>query len=106
MKESTAAPERKPMSSQTITAVDPAAGARRASRPCMALVTGTGSHLTEEVHCLLRSRLRMASLIGLSGFAQFLVKPYLFPSDHNPADSDAALPVLRYTLLALLVFLC
>jgi serine/threonine-protein kinase len=72
----------------------------------MKLVTGTGPHLSYEVHCLLRSRLRMASLIGLCGFALFLVKPYLFPATHGDEVPDAFLVVLRYSVVALLIFLC
>jgi tRNA A-37 threonylcarbamoyl transferase component Bud32 len=105
MHHSTDAPAGMPASSQTITALDPAAGARPSSRPCMALVTGTGQHLTEQVHCLLRSRLRIAGLIGLAGHVVFLLKPYLFPTDHAPVI-DPLLPVFHYSLVALWIVLC
>ncbi len=106
MHESTAAPEAKPASSQTVTSLDPAAGARDASRPCMALVTSSRSHAGEELQCLLGNRLRIASLIGLSGFVLFLLKPYLFPTEHAPDPNDALVQPLRYSILALHIFLC
>ncbi len=48
------------------------------SRPQMALVPGSGPHLTSEVHALLRGRLRMATVIGLAGFAAFFLKTVVF----------------------------
>jgi len=42
----------------------------------------TGPHLTQEVSCLLRRRLRIAALIMLAGFSTFLVRAYV----ERPAD--------------------
>jgi eukaryotic-like serine/threonine-protein kinase len=106
MHETTDAQVGKPISTQTITAFDPAESARPTPRPCMALVTSTGPHLTEQIHCLLRGRLRMAGLIGLSGFGLFLLKPYLLPPEDTSAPSDPVMRVLHYSLVALLILLC
>src|SRR5438105_11014906 len=58
-------------------------------RRCLALVPGTTSHVAEELHLLLRKRLRVAGLIALAGFAVFLIKGLLSPSPvhgHQPID--------------------
>jgi serine/threonine-protein kinase len=103
MNESTPREARKPTPSQTVTAFDPSAHRRPASRPCMALVTGSGPHITEELNDLLRRRLRVAGLIGLAGFGSFFVKHQLFPSAHGPESFDHSLHAL---VVAMLVVTC
>src|SRR5438132_8522642 len=46
----------------------------QAKRCKVALVAGSGPHLTTEISCLLRRRLRVAVLIALAGFTVFLVR--------------------------------
>jgi len=48
----------------------------------LAMAGSTGPHLTQEVSCLLRRRLRIAALIMLAGFSTFLVRAYV----ERPAD--------------------
>jgi len=48
----------------------------------MAMAGTSAPHLTQEVACLLRRRLRIAALIMLAGFSTFLVRTYV----EHPAD--------------------
>lgn len=75
-----------------------------ARRP-MALVQGSGQHYTEEIHQLLRQRLRLACTIALSGFASFLVMSLLYPRNDvfKPDSLDTA---LHFAVLAILTFSC
>lgn len=47
------------------------------SRPCMGFVPGSGAHLSYELHCLLRRRLRIAGFIAWAGLAIFLVRNFI-----------------------------
>lgn len=73
------------------------------SRRCMALVPGTGPHYTSEISCLLRYRLRLAALIGLSGFGLFYLKGLFHQSDFGP---DAIGRALLGVVVALLILGC
>ncbi|MBI3411756.1 MAG: serine/threonine protein kinase [Planctomycetes bacterium] len=53
---------------------------RLAPRRKIALIPGSNAHLTDEIHCLLRRRLRVAGLIALAGNAYFFLKGLLFGS--------------------------
>jgi serine/threonine-protein kinase len=86
--------------SQTTTAFDPAGG-RHAPRPCMALVPGSGPHLTDEVNELLRRRLRVAGLIGLAGFGIFFVRHLFFPADGETLGLGMALQAIVVAVLTL-----
>jgi tRNA A-37 threonylcarbamoyl transferase component Bud32 len=78
----------------------PAASSRRR----IALVPGTTTHLTDDLHCLLRRRLRIAGLIALAGFAIFLVKSLVSPNDlKGPQPIDLALQAL---VVAVMTVLC
>src|SRR5262245_43198273 len=69
----------------------------------MALVRGSGSHSVSELQCILRSRLRIVSLIMAGGCLVFFVKNLL-----DPEHALAACPVERFlhgTLLAVLTAL-
>ncbi len=71
----------------------------------IALVQGSGQHYTEEIHYLLRQRLRLACTIALSGFTAFLVMSLLYPRDDvfTPDSIDTA---LHFAVLAVLTFSC
>jgi serine/threonine protein kinase len=74
------------------------------SRRRLALVPGTSSHLTDELHCLLRRRLRVAGLIALTAFAVFLFKNLFFP---NPAlPPQPLLLALHAAVVAVMTVLC
>src|SRR5207237_3603102 len=94
---------RTPSPSQTITAFDPRAGERASPRPCMALVTSSGLHLSDEIRELLRRRLRIAGLIGLAGFGTFFVKHLLFPVAGGP---ETIVQDLQSIVVAVLVVCC
>src|SRR5712691_10677521 len=105
MNDATRSEGRQPLPSQTITAFDPHAGPRPSSRPCMALVTSSGPHRADDIRNLLRSRLRVAGLIGLGGFGLFFLKVQLFPA-HTDADASENVRVaLHGILVALLISL-
>ena len=58
----------------------------------MALVPGSGAHLSYELHCLLRRRLRIATLIAWAGCAAFLVRNFIIFGDSNgPTSMDLAI---------------
>lgn len=71
---------------------------------CLALVPGSGAHMTDELHCLLRRRLRVAGLIALSGVAIFFVKGLLAPRlPQGPQPLDLA---IHASALAIMTALC
>ncbi len=57
-----------------------------AGRPCIGLVEGPGPELTRETEDLLRSRLRIAALLLLAGFAAFLPRHYFRADFSLPLD--------------------
>jgi serine/threonine-protein kinase len=74
------------------------------SRRRIALVPGTTTHLTDDLHSLLRRRLRVAGLIALAGFAVFLVKSLIVPNTlKGPQPIDLA---LNAVVVAILTVLC
>src|SRR5712671_6759613 len=90
--------------SQSTTAFSANAPAATPSRRRIALVPGSTTHLTDELHCLLRRRLRVAGLIALAGFAVFFVKSLLLPSTlRGPQPIDVA---LNAVVVAVLTVLC
>src|SRR5688572_20583592 len=92
-----------PADSRTVTVFDPSVEHQRpTSRPCMALVTGTGPHISREIHDLLRHRLRVAGLIGLAGFGLFFLKG-LFVAPPTP---DPVGWVLHAGVVAVLFMCC
>jgi serine/threonine protein kinase len=74
------------------------------SRRRLALVPGTSSHLTDELHCLLRRRLRVAGLIALTAFAVFLVKNLFFPNASLPPQPLHL--ALHAAVVAVMTILC
>ena len=64
-------------SGKTITVAADGQVSAPAPRRCMALVPGSGAHYSDELHCLLRRRLRIAGLIAWCGFTLFLVRNFL-----------------------------
>jgi eukaryotic-like serine/threonine-protein kinase len=65
--------------SKTSIGTNSPSGRTTGARRCLALVPGTSSHLTGEIHALLRQRLRVAGLIALIGSAVFLARSLLWP---------------------------
>ena len=96
-------PAGKPAPSQTITVLDPHAVSPPPSHPCMALVTTTGPHMTEEIRNLLRRRLRIAGLIAVSGFGAFFLRFLLFPVEGGPGPVSLAMQAM---VVAVLVLCC
>ena len=93
----------KVVDSQSTTAFGAHAPSATPSRR-IALVPGTSTHLTDELHCLLRRRLRVAGLIALAGFAVFLVKSLIVPNTlRGPQPLDLALHAL---VVAVMTVLC
>ena len=74
------------------------------SRCKMALVQGSGPHLSEEIHQLLRQRLRIACSIAFATFFAFLVRGW-FHTDHHEVREpfDVA---LQHVVVATLGMLC
>jgi eukaryotic-like serine/threonine-protein kinase len=71
---------------------------------CMALVQGSGPHYTEEVHQLLRQRLRIACSIAFAAFFAFLVWGWFREHAHEKGEGfDAA---LQYAVVGTLGLLC
>ncbi len=71
-------------------------------RRCMALVPGSGTPLTYEVHCLLRRRLRVAGLIAWSAASIFLVRNWLIEgSADGPTGFEMAMHALVVAILSL-----
>jgi serine/threonine-protein kinase len=69
------------------------------TRQCMALVPGSGGCLTDEVHCLLHRRLRIAGLIAWCGFTAILIRNFFVTGADAPTTTDMA---LHSTLVAVL----
>ena len=65
------------------------------------LVPGTSAHLTDELHCLLRRRLRVAGAIGLAGLATFLIKNLVSPA-HGVQPLDLAVHAVVVAVLSVL----
>jgi serine/threonine-protein kinase len=64
---------------QTATAASPAPpGSQVRTRRCVGFVPGSSTYLADEVHELLRRRLRTGGLIACLGFAAFFIKSFLF----------------------------
>src|SRR5260370_2505775 len=71
-------------------------------RGCKVALTGlSGFHVTDEITCLLRRRLRIAGLIALAGFAAFLVRNLIAP----PATPVPTTRILQMVVVAILTFL-
>jgi hypothetical protein len=96
--------ERVPAGSErTITVAGGPLASTSESRPCMALVPGSGGCLTDEVHCLLHRRLRIAGLIALSGYAAVLIRNlFLGGGIHSLTSIDLALHCAVMAVLILL----
>ncbi len=69
------------------------------------LVKGSGPHFTDEVHELLRGRLRIASSIALFGLGYFLVRS-LLPGGQDRAGADEYDLALHAAVVAILLALC
>jgi tRNA A-37 threonylcarbamoyl transferase component Bud32 len=77
---------------------------RLPKRGAMVLVKGSGPQFTDEVHQLLRRRLRIACSIAFVGFALFMVNSWLRGEIKDGPDAfDTALQI---TVVAILGFLC
>jgi tRNA A-37 threonylcarbamoyl transferase component Bud32 len=74
------------------------------SAPRCRLVKGSGPHLSDEVHQLLRQRLRIACSIAFVGFAAFLVRTWF--RGEIPGGPDALDTALHEGVVAILLFLC
>jgi serine/threonine-protein kinase len=66
----------------------------------VALSALSGFHVTDEISCLLRRRLRVAALIALAGFAVFLVRNLIT----RPPTIDSATNVFHTVVVAVLTF--
>src|ERR1022692_2291113 len=77
---------------------------KQAKRCAMALVKGSGLHFSDEVHQLLRQRLRIACSIAFVSFAIFLV--YIWLHGGAPDGPDAFDRALQISVVAILGFLC
>lgn len=76
---------------------------RPAERQHVVFVPGGGTtpHLTTEVACLLRRRLRIAGLISLFGFGVYLIRSFFLPSNMAPtAVGQAFLSIVVAVLIA------
>jgi eukaryotic-like serine/threonine-protein kinase len=67
-----------PATGQTTTLV---AGKAPGSRPCMALVAGSGLHYIQELAVVLRKRLQLVALILLGALSLYLLRNYFAPVD-------------------------
>ncbi len=76
-----------------------------AARRCMALVPGTTSHLSDELHSLLRKRLRVAGLIALAAFGVFLIKNLFFAAP-TLGPPDPLRLLLQAVVVALITSFC
>src|SRR6516164_3727036 len=71
-------------------------------RGCRVALSGlTGYHVTDEISCLLRRRLRIAALIALAAFAVFLVRNLIDP----PSSLDPLTRNLQFVVVGILTFL-
>jgi eukaryotic-like serine/threonine-protein kinase len=67
----------------------------------VALIGGTSAHMTQEIVCLLRRRLRIAALIMVAGFGVFLVRTLVeHPSDMLFQARDKAIFAMAVAVLA------
>src|SRR4051812_16651495 len=74
------------------------------SRRRIVFVPGSTSQVVDDLHCLLRRRLRVAGLIALAGFATFFVKTLLAPNtDQAPHPLGFA---LHAVVVAVMTVLC
>jgi tRNA A-37 threonylcarbamoyl transferase component Bud32 len=74
------------------------------SGPRCRLVKGSGPHLSDEVHQLLRQRLRIACSIAFAGFILFMLNNWLWGEIKDGPDAfDTA---LQMSVAAILGFLC
>jgi len=94
---------------QTLTIPAPAPPAPPAPQPGSAghracnLVRGSGAHLTDEMHCLLHNRLRMASVIAWTGYTAFLVRNFLLHGEvGGPSTLELAVHCGAVAVLTLL----
>jgi eukaryotic-like serine/threonine-protein kinase len=74
------------------------------SLPRCRFVKGSGPHITDEVHQLLRQRLRLACSIASVGFAVFLIMSLV--RGENLDGPDAYDRALQISVVAILGFLC
>jgi tRNA A-37 threonylcarbamoyl transferase component Bud32 len=74
------------------------------TRRAMAIVKGTGAHFTDEVHQLLRQRLRVACSIAFLGFAMFMINIWL--RGHVADGPDEIDIALQVSVVAILGFVC
>jgi eukaryotic-like serine/threonine-protein kinase len=88
----------------TILAPNAYAAPRHTPHQCVALVQGSGLHLSDELHELLRRRLRIACTICAIGFSMFLLRNMWRTTDGHEGP-DAWDRALRYAMIAVLVFL-
>ena len=73
------------------------------SRQCMALVPGSGACFTDELHCLLHRRLRIAGLIAWGGFTAVLIRNFLIAdAAQAPTSIDMSLHSALVAVLTLL----
>jgi serine/threonine-protein kinase len=71
-------------------------------RGCRVALSGlTGYHVTDEITCLLRRRLRIAALIALAGFATFLVRNLIAP----PPTLDPTTRILHTIVVGVMTIL-
>jgi len=75
-----------------------------ASAPPCQIVKGSGQHFSDEVHEILRQRLRIACSIAFAGFAIFFVRSFFMPV--NVGGPDAIDNALQIAVVAILGFLC
>src|SRR5262245_42405684 len=76
---------------------------RLAPRRKIALIPGSNAHLTDEIHSLLRRRLRVAGLIALAGNAYFFFKGLIFGSSFLVTTLDFS---FHGATVALMTALC
>src|SRR3972149_5210836 len=85
---------------------DSAEQPRQAARGQVALVEGSAPHLSQEIHDLLRGRLRIAAVVFFSGFVAFLTQWYFnWEAWSAPVHRSSFYAHIAVTLvLGLLVF--
>ncbi len=91
---------------QTLTVLAPHAGAPPSGKPKIAMCEGSGPCYTDELNHLLRSRLRVAGLIGLAGFALFLIKAIFFPSAGPQEEGTSLDKGIHAAVVAIQTALC
>src|ERR1043165_4199341 len=81
---------------------------RRTPHQCMALVQGSGPHLTDEIDQVLRSRLRVACTISAVSFTSFFLWSFVRTiqgASSGPSGFDAFDQALRCLVIATLIIL-